>query len=131
MLQAMMFTTVEGGVGGAPKTYPEYSRSVYETADRDLGPAVADLRASHPSTVQLRVSGIGFGDEALGSTEHPRLLTQVSDKTITYCLWIVNNGVGILTDEKVGARRCMSSRTLYTTPASAERVRGGQCGDRS
>ena len=26
---------------------------------------------------------------------------QVSDKTVTYCLWIVNNGAGILTDEKL------------------------------
>lgn len=57
----MRFTTVEGGVGGEPKTYPEYSRSVYETAARDLGPAVADLRASHPSRVKAtpRVSDTG------------------------------------------------------------------------
>ena len=51
-VQAMRFTTVEGGVGGQPKTYPEYSRSVYETAARELGPAVADLRASHPTKVK-------------------------------------------------------------------------------
>jgi len=40
-----------------------------------MGPAIADLRASYP--------------------------TNVSDKTVTYCLWVVNNGAGILTDDQV------------------------------
>jgi hypothetical protein len=44
-------------VGGEPKTYPEYSRSVYETAARELGPAVADLRASHPTRVKATPLG--------------------------------------------------------------------------
>jgi hypothetical protein len=49
---------------------------------------------------------------------------QVSDKTITYCLWIVNNGAGILTDEKV---RAWDDICSTSTAQSAERLRGRGC----
>lgn len=63
-------TTPEGGIGSDELAYPEYCRAVFEAAPQGFQVAVAELQDRHGKPAQRRY--------------------------VLLCLWMVQQGVGIL-----------------------------------